>query len=328
MSFRALMISKSDDGQSVAFTDLTEADLMDGDVTVRVRYSTVNYKDGLAITGKGPVVRRWPMIPGVDLAGEVVASQHPDWRAGDAVVLNGWGVGESHYGGYAGLARVKGDWLIPLPDAFTLDQAMAIGTAGYTAAQSVEALERQGLMPSAGPILVTGATGGVGSVAVALLAAKGYHVVASTGRTGEAGYLKDLGATDIIDRAELSGQGRPLGKVAWAGAIDAVGSHTLANALARTQYGGVVAATGLVQGLDLPATVAPFILRGVTLVGIESVMAPKPVRLAAWALLAAHLDRGRLDAMRRTIPFDQVVDAAEEIVVGRVRGRLVVDVGG
>ncbi|MCA8931732.1 MAG: oxidoreductase [Rhodospirillaceae bacterium] len=328
MTFRALMLSKTDAGQSADFVELTEADLMEGDVTVRVAASTVNFKDGLAITGKGPVVRRWPMIPGADFAGEVTASSSPDWAPGDKVILNGWGCCETHYGGYSGMARVPGGWLVPLPDAFTLDQAMAIGTAGYTAARCVLALERFGLMPDAGPVLVTGAAGGVGSIAIVLLAAKGYSVIASTGRTSEADYLKSLGASDIIDRAELSEKARPLGKESWAGAVDAVGSHTLANVLSRTRYGGVVAACGLAQGLDLPATVAPFILRNVTLAGVDSVYVPKPDRLDAWEMLAETLDTAKLDELSKTIAFDDVVEAAHEIMAGKVRGRLVVDIDG
>ena len=327
MAFRALLVSKTEDGQSADFTDLTEDALMDGDVTVRVAASTVNYKDGLAVTGKAPIVRRWPMIPGIDFAGEVVSSSHPDWSSGDPVVLNGWGVGETHYGGFSQMARVSGDWLIRLPDGFTPEQAMAVGTAGYTAALSVVALDAHGLTPDAGPVLVTGAAGGVGSVAIALLAARGFTVIASTGRPAEADYLKGLGATDILDRAELSEKGKPLGRESWAGAIDAVGSHTLANALARTRYRGVVAACGLAQGMDLPATVAPFILRGVTLVGIDSVMAPRPVRLAAWALLAESLDRDLLAQMTTTIGFEGLPQAASDILAGQVRGRVVVSVG-
>lgn len=326
MSFRAIVVDKTDQGYGAALREVDETELMDGDVTVRVTHSTVNYKDGLAITGKAPVVRRFPMVPGIDFAGTVDASSHPDWKPGDAVVLNGWGVGETHWGGYGQRARVKGDWLIPLPASLTAAQAMAIGTAGYTAALSVLALERHGLTPSAGPVVVTGAAGGVGSVAIALLAARGWHVVASTGRPGEADYLKGLGATEIIDRAELSGPARPLGKERWAAGVDAVGSHTLANVLSMTRYGGAVAACGLAQGMDLPSSVAPFILRGVSLLGIDSVMAPKARRLDAWALLASGLDRDKLAAMTTVIPLDAVIDTAPRILSGEVRGRLVVEV--
>jgi acrylyl-CoA reductase (NADPH) len=287
----------------------------------------VNYKDGLAITGKAPVVRRFPMVPGIDFAGTVEASSHPGWKAGDAVVLNGWGVGETHWGGYAQRARVKGDWLVPQPAGLTAAQAMAVGTAGYTAALCVLALDRAGLTPDRGPVVVTGAAGGVGSVAIALLAARGWHVIASTGRPAEADYLKGLGATEIIDRAELSGPARALGKERWAAGIDAVGSHTLANVLSMTRYGGAVAACGLAQGMDLPTSVAPFILRGVSLLGVDSVMAPKARRLEAWALVSSSLDTAKLAAMTTTIPLGQVIDTAPQILAGGVRGRLVVEIG-
>lgn len=322
--FRAILVTKGEAGQSADFTMCKEADLMDGDVTLSVTASTVNYKDGLAVTGKAPIVRRFPLIPGIDFAGTVTSSTHPDWKPGDTAVLNGWGVGETHHGGYAGMARVKGNWLVPLPAAFTAHQAMAIGTAGYTAMLAVLALERHGITPDRGDILVTGAAGGVGSVAVAVLAKLGYRVLASTGRPQEADYLKRLGAADIIDRAELSGPGKPLAKERWAGCVDSVGSHTLANALAQTRYGGVVAACGLAQGMDLPGSVAPFILRGVTLAGIDSVMAPKPLRLEAWSRLARDLDPALLDAMTTTITLDQVPDTAHAILAGQVRGRVVV----
>ena len=323
-SFKALHITRGDDrSQSVAEVDLTEADLMDGDVTVAVEATTVNYKDGLAITGRSPVVRRFPMIPGIDFAGTVTASDHPDWHPGDRVVLNGWGVGETHFGGFAGRARVSGDWLVPLPESLSAGQAMAVGTAGYTAMLSVMALERHGIVPERGPVLVTGAAGGVGSVAVSLLAKLGYRVIASTGRAQEAGYLTALGASEILDRTELAQPGKPLGKERWAAAIDCVGSHTLANVLAQTAYGGTVAACGLAQGMDLPASVAPFILRGVGLLGIDSVMAPKPLRLEAWRRIARDLDPARLDAITTTIPFSGLVEAAGDIVAGKVRGRLV-----
>jgi acrylyl-CoA reductase (NADPH) len=326
-TFRAVVVEKGEGGQSVALRDFDEADLMDGDVTVRVSHSTLNYKDGLALTGQAPVVRRFPMIPGIDLAGTVEASSHPAFKPGDAVVLNGWGVGETHLGAYAERARLKGDWLIALPPGLSPAQAMAIGTAGYTAMLSVMALERHGLAPDRGPAVVTGAAGGVGSVAVTLLAKAGWHVIASTGRPAEADYLKGLGAAEIIDRAELSGPGRPMGKERWAAAIDSVGSHTLANLLAMTKYGGAVAACGLAGGMDLPSSVAPFILRGVSLLGIDSVMAPKPLREAAWARLARDLDPDKLAAMTTTIGLDEVVDAGRRIIDGKVRGRTVVAIG-
>jgi acrylyl-CoA reductase (NADPH) len=325
--FKALVAAKSDAGQTVAWTELGEADLMEGDVVVRVSHSTVNYKDGLAVTGKAPVIRRWPMIPGIDFAGTVASSTHPEFKAGDEVILNGWGVGETHYGGYAQLARVKGDWLIKKPAAFTPAEAMAIGTAGYTAMLCVLALERHGLTPARGPILVTGAAGGVGSVAIALLAKLGYQVIASTGRAAEAPYLRGLGAGEVINRAELSGPARALGKERWAGAVDAVGSHTLANALSMTRYGGTVAACGLAQGMDLATSVAPFILRGVTLAGVDSVMAPKPIRIEAWDRLARDLDKGKLKAMTVTKPASEVVTLAPQILAGQVRGRIVLELG-
>jgi acrylyl-CoA reductase (NADPH) len=328
-TFRAIRLFKTDGGQETKFVDLTEADLMEGDVTVRVEYSTVNYKDGLALTGKAPVVRTWPLTPGIDFAGVVESSEHEGFWPGDKVVLNGWGVGETHHGGYAGKARVKGDWLVKLPDGISAAESMAIGTAGYTAMLCVLALEREGVTPDKGDILVTGAAGGVGSVAIALLAKLGYRVVASSGRKATEGdYLTGLGAADIIDRAELSGPGRPLGRERWAGVVDAVGSHTLANALGQTRYGGAVAACGLAQGMDLPGSVAPFILRGVTLAGIDSVMCPKPKREAAWARLARDLDLGKLAAMRVEAKLDDVPELGAAIVEGKVRGRIVVDVAG
>ncbi|WP_298428760.1 MDR family oxidoreductase, partial [Rhodoblastus sp.] len=304
----------------------TEADLMEGDVTVAVEATTVNYKDGLAITGRSPVVRRFPMIPGADLAGTVTASDHPDWHPGDRVVLNGWGVGETHFGGYAQKARVKGDWLVPLPKAFSAAQSMAIGTAGYTAALAVLALEKQGLTPDRGPVLVTGAAGGVGSIAICLLAAAGWRVIASTGRAEEADFLKYLGAAEIIDRAELSAPGKPLGKERWVAAVDSVGSHTLANVLAQTSYEGAVAACGLAQGMDLPTTVAPFILRGVCLLGIDSVTKPKAVRLEAWDRLARDLDQTKLAELSQTIGFYKVMETAAQILEGKVRGRVIVEI--
>jgi acrylyl-CoA reductase (NADPH) len=327
MSFRAIQITKGESGQSVALTELTDADLMDGDVTVKVEASTLNYKDGLALTGKAPVVRRFPMIPGIDFAGTVESSTHPEWKPGDKVVLNGWGLGETHLGAYAEKARVRGEWLVPLPAAFSAAEAMAIGTAGYTAMLCVLALERHGIVPARGPVIVTGAAGGVGSVATALLAKLGYEVLASTGRPQEADYLKGLGAAEIIDRSELASPAKPLGKERWAGGIDSVGSHTLANLLAMTKYGGAVAACGLAGGMDLPTSVAPFILRGVSLLGIDSVMAPKAIRLEAWQRLASDLDKGKLAAMTRHIRLDQVVETGAAMFRGEVRGRVVVAIG-
>ncbi len=323
--FRAVLIRKDGDRQSVNEEEIGLADLMDGDVVVAVSHSTVNYKDGLALTGRAPVVRKFPMIPGIDLAGTVQDSVHPDFRPGDKVLLNGFGLSETHYGGYAEVARVKGEWLIPLPDAFTPAQAMAIGTAGYTAMLAVMALEDAHIVPAKGPVVVTGASGGVGSVAVALLAKLGFHVIASTGRMQEAAYLQSLGAAEIIAREELSGDPRPLAKERWTGAVDSVGSRTLANVIASTRYGGAVAACGLAQGMDLPVSVAPFILRGVSLLGIESVYMPRARRLIAWERLARDLDIGKLAAMTRTIGLGDVRRAAEEILAGKVRGRLVVD---
>ncbi|MBN9279347.1 MAG: oxidoreductase [Hyphomicrobium sp.] len=326
-SFKGLLLTKGDAGPHAAWTELTDADLMEGDVTVRVSHSTINYKDGLAITGRAPVVRRWPMIPGIDFAGEVIASGNPAFKAGDSVVLNGWGVGETHLGGYAERARVKADWLVPLPPAFTPAQAMAIGTAGYTAMLCVLALERNGITPDRGPVLVTGAAGGVGSVAIALLGKLGYTVIASTGRASEAEYLKGLGASEVVDRTELSGPARPLGKERWAGAVDSVGSNTLANAIAMTKYDGCVAACGLAQGMDLPSSVAPFILRGVTLAGVDSVMAPHARRLDAWTRLARDLDIDKLDQMTVKRPIGDVITLAPEILAGKIRGRVVLEIG-
>jgi acrylyl-CoA reductase (NADPH) len=325
--FRAVLITKDGSTQSVNDVELGLDDLMEGDVTVAVSHSTVNYKDGLAVTGRSPVVRKFPMIPGIDLAGTVEASQHPRFKAGDQVLINGFGLSESHYGGYAEYARVKGDWLVPLPKAFSAADAMAIGTAGYTAMLSVLALEDAGLTPAKGPVVVTGASGGVGSVAVALLAKRGFHVIASTGRTEEEAYLKSLGAKEIIPRSELAGEARPLAKERWAGAVDSVGSKTLANVIAATQYGGAVAACGLAQGLDLPASVAPFILRGISLLGIESVYMPMPRRLKAWERLAQDLDVKTLSAITHTIKLADVRRAAEDILAGKVRGRLIVEIG-
>ena len=324
--FNGILINKDDAGYRASVQQIDESQLPEGDVTVRVDWSTLNYKDGLAITGKGPVVRKFPMVPGIDFAGTVTDSSHPKWKAGDHVIHNGWGVGETHWGGLAQQARVRGDWLVPLPAAFTPRQAMAIGTAGYTAMLCVLALEKHGLKPQDGDILVTGANGGVGSVAIALLARLGYRVVASTGRAAEAEHLKALGAAEIIDRAELSAPGKPLGKERWAGVVDAVGSHTLANACAGMKYRGAVAACGLAQGMDFPASVAPFILRGVTLYGIDSVMAPQAVRLEAWQRLARDLDIAKLDAITTEISLGEAIATAGALLDGQVRGRVVVDV--
>ncbi|MBT3068412.1 MDR family oxidoreductase [Rhodoferax sp. U11-2br] len=326
--FKGILITKVEAGYLAQLQTIDDSVLPDGDVQVQVAWSTLNYKDGLAITGKSPVVRRFPMVPGIDFAGTVTHSSHAAWKVGDKVVLNGWGVGETHCGGLAQVARVKGDWLVPLPAAFTERQAMAIGTAGYTAMLCVLALERHDIKPADGEILVTGANGGVGSVAIALLAKLGYTVVASTGRLAESDYLKALGATQVMDRAELSAPGKAIGKERWAGVIDTVGSHTLANACATTQYNGAVAACGLAGGMDFPATVAPFILRGITLYGIDSVMAPLAVRLQAWERLARDLDVSKLEAMTREIRLDQAIDVAAELLQGQVRGRVVVDVAG
>ncbi|HRQ55922.1 MAG TPA: MDR family oxidoreductase [Azoarcus taiwanensis] len=324
--FKAILIEKDDAGYRAGLSELDASALPEGDVTVKVAYSTLNYKDGLAITGKGPVVRKFPMVPGIDLVGTVEESTHADVKIGDTVILNGWGVGENHWGGLAQFARLKGEWLVPLPPAFTPRQAMAIGTAGYTAMLCVMALERHGVTPDRGEVLVTGANGGVGSVAIALLARLGYTVVASTGRPQEAEFLKTLGAAEIIDRATLSEPGKPLARERWAGAVDTVGSHTLANVCAGMRYRGTVAACGLAQGMDLPATVAPFILRGVTLAGIDSVMAPREERLEAWSRLARDLDPAKLDIITSEIGLGDVVDTARRLIDGQVRGRIVVDV--
>lgn len=324
--FQGILINKDEAGYRAALQTIDESVLPEGDVTVRVDWSTLNYKDGLAITGRSPVVRRFPMIPGIDFAGTVSESQHPLWQPGDRVILNGWGVGETHCGGLAEQARVKGDWLVRLPEAFTPRQTMAIGTAGYTAMLCVMALQKHGILPSDGDILVTGANGGVGSVAIALLAKLGYRVVASTGRMNEADYLTGLGAAAVIDRAELSAPGKPLGKERWAGVVDTVGSHTLANACAGTRYGGTVAACGLAGGMDFPSSVAPFILRGVTLYGIDSVMAPLPLRQQAWARLAEDLDLAKLEAMTQEIALADAIPVAEKLLAGQVRGRVVVKI--
>jgi acrylyl-CoA reductase (NADPH) len=324
--FKAILIEKTESGQKVSLTDFDDKDLMEGDVTIRVEWSTVNYKDGLAITGKAPVVRRFPMIPGVDLAGTVETSSHPDWKPGDKVICNGWGVGEIHLGAYAEKARLKGDWLVPLPPSMSARDAMAIGTAGYTAMLAVMALERHGLTPQHGPVIVTGAAGGVGSVAVALLAKLGWQVTASTGRIQEADYLKGLGATDVIERKELSGPVKPLAKERWAAGIDSVGSTTLANVLSMTRQRGAIAACGLAGGMDLPTSVAPFILRGVSLLGIDSVMWPLAGRREAWKRLESDLDRGKLAAMTSEIGLADVISAAPRIVEGQVRGRIAVKI--
>jgi acrylyl-CoA reductase (NADPH) len=326
MPYQALQLNKNDTGYRCTLESLDDSALPEGDVTVQVDYSTLNYKDGLAITGKSPVVRKFPLTPGIDLSGTVTESQHPLFKAGDKVVLNGWGVGESHSGGLAQKARLKGDWLVKLPAAFTPRQAMAIGTAGYTAMLCVMALQKHGVTPGSGDILVTGAGGGVGSVAIALLAKLGYRVVASTGRLQEADYLRQLGAADVMDRAELSAPGKPLAKERWAGVVDTVGSHTLANACASTKYGGVVTACGLAQGMDFPSSVAPFILRGVTLAGIDSVMAPRALREAAWARLAQDLDTAQLERMTREVGLADAIGLGSEILAGQVRGRMVVNV--
>ncbi len=326
-TFKAIVIDKAESGQTVNLTEFDEANLMDGDVTVRIAYSTINYKDGLAVTGKAPVVRRFPMIAGVDFAGTVESSSHPDWKPGDDVILNGWGLGETHLGTFAEKARVKGDWLVRRPAGISAHDAMAIGTAGYTAMLAVMALERQGISPDRGPVIVTGAAGGVGSVAVALLAKLGYSVIASTGRPQEADYLKSLGASEIVERQELAGPARPLAKERWAGGVDSVGSNTLANVLSMTRYGGAVAACGLAGGMDLPTSVAPFILRGVSLLGIDSVMCPRKLREEAWNRLEKDLDRGKLAAMTSEIGLDGVIEAGKRIVAGQVRGRIVVKIG-
>ena len=326
-TFKAIVIEKSDTGSKAALADFDEANLMDGDVTIAVEYSTVNYKDGLAITGKAPVVRRFPMIAGIDFAGTVAASSSPAWKPGDKVILNGWGCGETHLGGFGEKARVKGDWLVPLPASMSAREAMAIGTAGYTAMLAVMALERHGLTPERGPVAVTGAAGGVGSVAIAILAKRGFAVSAVTGRPGEASYLKGLGAAEIVERKDLAGPPKLLAKERWAGGIDAVGSTTLANLLSMTRYGGAVAACGLAGGMDLPTSVAPFILRGVCLYGIDSVMCPIERRREAWKRLENDLDRQKLATMTREIGLSGVPEAAAAILAGQVRGRVVVKIG-
>jgi acrylyl-CoA reductase (NADPH) len=323
--FKALLLEKSDSGFNAGVKQVDEGALPAGDVLMRIEHSTLNYKDGLAIANKGPVVRQWPMVAGIDGAGVVLESSHPDWKPGDRCIHNGWGVGETRWGCMADRARLMGDWLVRLPEAFTTQQAMAIGTAGYTAMLCVLALERHGVKPGDGDVLVTGATGGVGSVATTLLAKLGYRVTAATGKSSESAYLQSLGATHVIDRAELTAAGKPLQKERWSGVIDAVGSHTLVNALAQTRYGGVVAACGLAQGSDLPGTVLPFILRGVTLAGVDSVMAPIAARREAWDRLAADLDPAKLAAMTEVVALDAAIDKAHQLMQGKVRGRIVVE---
>ena len=327
MTFRAIQISKTETGQKVDFVNLTEADLMEGDVTVAISHSSVNYKDGLALTGKAPIIRKFPLIPGVDFAGAVTRSTHKNWKIGDLVVLNGWGVGEQHHGGFAEMARVNGDWLVAVPKGWTCADAMAVGVAGFTAMLCVLALEEQGVKPGNGEILVTGAAGGVGTVSIALLARLGYQVAASTGRVNEASFLKKLGATTVIDRNEFNGPVKPLAKSRWAGAVDSVGSTTLANVISQMNNEATVVACGLAQGMDLPTTVAPFILRGVRLIGINSVTTPLPRRQQAWARLARDLDLKELAALTTHVKLDDVPRIAEEIVKGQVRGRVVVDIG-
>ena len=325
-TFKAIRIDKAEKGTTAALTQFDDAELMEGDVTVRVEWSTLNYKDGLAVTGNAPVVRRFPMLAGIDFAGTVEQSSHPQWKAGDKVVSTGWGLGETHLGAYAEKARVKGDWLVRLPDGLSARDAMAIGTAGFTAMLAVLALEKQGLSPKSGPIVVTGAAGGVGSVATAVLAKLGYHVIASTGRMSETSYLKSLGAAEVFDRNELSGPPKPLAKERWAGGVDSVGSTTLANLLSMTKYGGAIAACGLAAGMDLPSSVAPFILRGVCLLGIDSVMCPLEPRKAAWQRLARDLDRTKLSEITHEISLDQVIATGPKILSGQVRGRIVVKI--
>jgi acrylyl-CoA reductase (NADPH) len=326
MSFRAVRVDRTDSGQKVGFVEMDEAELMDGDVTVRVTHSTVNYKDGLALSGKSAIPRRFPLVLGIDFSGIVENSAHPGFVPGDQVLLNGFGVGETHFGGFSERARVNGDWLVKMPEGWTRAEAMAVGTAGYTAALAVLGLEAAGATPGNGPVAVTGAAGGVGSIAIALLAKAGWSVIASTGRASESDYLRSLGAAEVIDRATLSAPGKPLGKERWAAAIDSVGSITLANLLSQTRYGGAVAACGLAGGMDLPASVAPFILRGVTLIGIDSVQCPMPRRLAAWARIARDLDRGTLARMTEIVPFERVFEIGARILAGQVRGRVVLEI--
>ena len=326
MSFRAIRVDKLDQGQEVRLVSMNDDELMDGDVTVRVTHSTLNYKDGLVLSGKSPIVSRFPMVAGIDFAGVVEASDHPDYRPGEEVLLNGYGLSQTHFGGFAEKARVRGEWLVKLPSGISRAEAMAIGTAGYTAMLCVMALDRQGAKPEQGPVVVTGAAGGVGSIAISLLATAGWKVIASSGRPAEAGYLTDLGAAEIIDRATLSAPGRPLGKERWAAGVESVGSQTLVNVLAQTRYGGAVAACGLAGGSDLPGTVLPFILRGVQLLGVDSVNCPMQRRVEAWGRLAKELDRKKLAAMTRTIPLEDVFAVGAQILEGKVRGRIVVEI--
>jgi len=324
--FKGILIEKDESGYRAGLKEIDESQLPEGDVTIRVSHSTLNYKDGLAITGKGPVVRKFPMVPGIDLVGTVEDSTHPSYTRGDVVLLNGWGVGENHWGGLAQKARLNGNWLIPMPAHFTPQQAMSIGTAGYTAMLCVLALERHGVTPTAGEILVTGAAGGVGSVAIAILAKLGYTVVAASGRPEESAYLKGLGAQEVLDRSVFSSPGKPLAKERWAGAVDVVGSHTLANICASTKYRGVVTACGLAGGMDFPSSVAPFILRGVTLVGIDSVMCPRADRIEAWQRLGRDLDLDKLGVIGREIGLSEAIPIASKLLSGEVKGRVVVDV--
>ena len=324
--FKGLLIEKDERGYVAAVQDIDESRLPDGDVTVRIDYSTLNYKDGLAITGKAPIIRQFPMIPGIDFVGTVETSSHTDYVTGDKVVLNGWGVGETHWGGLAQKARVNGDWLVPLPKSIAPRQAMAIGTAGYTAMLCVLALEKHGVRPEDGEIVVSGAAGGVGSIAVAVLSKLGYRVVAITGRVEEHEYVTSLGAVEVLDRAAFVNPGKPLAKERWAGAVDVVGSHVLANIIASTRYNGVVTACGLAGGMDLPATVMPFILRGVTLAGVESVVCHKSRRIEAWNRLARDLDAGKLADIAHEIGLSQAVEYGARVLEGKVRGRVIVDV--
>jgi len=322
--FKAILLNKTDEGLNCQLTELSEVDLMEGDVTVKVEYSTLNYKDGLAITGKAPVVRHWPMVPGIDFAGEVIDSNNDDWQAGDKVILNGWGVGEVHWGGLAEKARVNGDWLIKLPENMTSRQAMSVGTAGYTAMLCIIKLQQHGVTPDMGDILVTGASGGVGSIATSILSNLGYSVIASTKPGEESEHVKSLGAKETIDRTELSERGKPLAKERWVGAVDCAGSHTLANICASLRYGGIVAACGLAQGMDLPATVAPFILRGITLAGVDSVYAPRQDRESAWAQISEHLDVATLEANTKEINLDAAIQTAKDLIDDKLIGRVVV----
>lgn len=324
--FKGILIEKDENGYRAELKNIDEQQLPEGDVTVRIAYSSLNYKDSLAITGKGPVVRRFPMVPGIDLVGTIEESDNPQYKVGDEVLLNGWGVGETRWGGLAQMARLKGDWLIPLPSGFTPSQVVSIGTAGYTAMLCILALEKNGVKPGDGEILVTGAAGGVGSIATAILSKLGYTVVAVSGRTAEAEYLKRLGASEVLDRSQFSSQGKPLGKERWAGAVDVVGSHTLANVCATMKYRGIVTACGLAGGMDFPTTVAPFILRGVTLVGIDSVMCPRADRLEAWRRLAMDLDLSRLELISSEVALSEVIPLADKMLNGEIRGRFIVDV--